>query len=636
MLKGYRAPLAALIVALALLAVVLLTPPLPPAVPAPAVTMLTATSIPVSPVAITPAPTIPIQQIDPTTLKEALVGSPKKLNPLLAGYNQVDRDLSALIFEGMFTTDAYGASVPDLASAMPDISSDALTYVVSLRTDVLWQDGLPFSADDVLFTIHLMQADDFPGPAALRTFWQSVEVDELDAHTVRFRLAQPLASFTDSLRIGLLPQHALAGISGAQLLSHPFNLSPIGTGPYQFDGWLGANGQISGIKLQFAATYRQRPEGKTGYTLQHLVFRFYPSFDAAVDAFQRGEVFSISELPLDLLNKVAALTQLRRYFQYRPSFGAIIYNWQNTNTPFFRNLQFRQALTRAVNRDALVAQYLPGRALPASSPILPDSWAYAPDVDCAQINPFDPASAQSLMSVAVSQQIAPPTAAPAAIGTAAATAAATSGAPSDSSISDPPGTPTPDSSDPGDPAAKLSLAAWLATAPAPPTTTGNVVHFQLLVTNDPALVSMAQDIIKAWNTLGVSVQIVVTDTATFNGRLIKSDFDAALVELNLAPSADPDPYTLWRQPPADGGLNFGGMNDRRLNDLVEAARREPNGVQRAALYHDYQKTFCSEAAALLLYDPVYVYGADTRLAGVQLGFIAEPSDHFRTIQDWHF
>jgi ABC-type transport system substrate-binding protein len=158
----------------------------------------------------------------------------------------------------------------------------------------------------------------------------------------------------------------------------------------------------------------------------------------------------------------------------------------------------------------------------------------------------------------------------------------------------------------------------------------------LLVTNDPALVGMAQDIIQAWNAIGVSVQIVVTDVSTFNARLLKGYFDAALVELNLAPSADPDPYTLWRQPPADGGLNFGGMNDRRLNDLVEAARREPNGVQRAALYHDYQKTFFDDAAALLLYDPVYVYGADTRLAGIQLGFIAEPSDRFRTIQDWQF
>ncbi|MHB8629753.1 MAG: ABC transporter substrate-binding protein [Aggregatilineales bacterium] len=634
MLKGYRAPLAALIVALALLGVVVLTPSAPLPVLTPAVTVLTATSIPVSPVAITPAPTIPIQQIDPTTLKEALVGSPKKLNPLLAGYNQIDRDLSALIFEGMFTTDAYGASVPDLASAMPDISADGLTYVVSLRTDVLWQDGMPFSADDVLFTIHLMQADDFPGPTALRTFWQSIEVDELDAHTVRFRLAQPLASFPDSLRIGLLPRHALAGITAGQLLTHPFNVSPIGTGPYQFDGWLGANGQISGIKLQFAATYRQRPEGKTGFTLQHLIFRFYPSFDAAVDAFQRGEVFSISELPLDMLNKVAALTQLRRYFQYRPAFGAIIYNWQGANTPFFRNLQFRQALTRAVNRDALVAQYLPGRALPASSPILPDSWAYASNVDCAQINPYDTAGAQSLMAVAVSQQIAPPTAGPAALGTAAATSAATSAAPSDSSISDPPGTATADSSS-SDPSAKLNFAAPPAAASIAPAS-GSAFHFQLLVTNDPALVGMAQDIIKAWNAIGVSVQIVVTDTPTFNARLIKRDFDAALVELNLAPSADPDPYTLWRQPPADGGLNFGGMNDRRLNDLVEAARREPNGVQRAALYHDYQKTFCSEAAALLLYDPVYVYGADTRIAGIQLGFIAEPSDRFRTIQAWHF
>jgi peptide/nickel transport system substrate-binding protein len=616
-LKGYRAPLAAVLVALLLLGLVVISRPVDQPIPAanaiivsatpipsqagatnPILTTVPPTSVPVA--TVSSAPTVPnavSMPVDPTTLKEALIGSPKKLNPLLAGYNPLDRDISSLIFEGLFTTDAYGASVPDLAAAPPDVSNDGLGYAVTLRSDVTWQDGVPFTADDVLFTIHLMQSTDFPGAKDLQAFWQSVEVDALDAHTVRFRLAQPLASFPEALRIGLLPEHALRGVTAAQLATQPFNVSPIGTGPYQFDGWLGgADGTgLLGIKLKLAATYRQRPEGKTGYALQHLVFRFYPTLDAALSAYQNGDVSSVSGLPAN----TNVSTAFRLYFQYQPAFGAVIYNWQSPSTLFFRNLQFRQALARSVNRDVLVSHYLAGRALPASSPILPDSWAYAPDVNCALANPYNLDSAKGVLAIAQSQKLLV-TAAPA---TAAATAA--------------------------------------ATAPASaPTTAGagnGAFGFRLLVNNDPALVGMGQDIVKAWASIGLSVQIIVTDSATFNARLVKGDFDAALVELNLAPSADPDPYTLWRQPPSEGGLNFGGMNDRRLNDLVEQARRESsNGVQRAALYHDYQKVFCDEAAALLLYDPVYVYGADTRLTGVQLGFIAEPSDRFRTIQNWQF
>ena len=147
---------------------------------------------------------------------------------------------------------------------------------------------------------------------------------------------------------------------------------------------------------------------------------------------------------------------------------------------------------------------------------------------------------------------------------------------------------------------------------------------------------MATDIVKAWTALGLKVTVVVVDTVTFKERLAAGNFDAALVELDLEPSADPDPYSLWRQVPADGGLNFGGLNERRLSELMETARREVNGVQRAELYHEFQKMFCDRAAALVLYYPVYAYGADSRLAGIQLGFMSDPGDRFRTIQNWHF
>jgi ABC-type transport system substrate-binding protein len=78
------------------------------------------------------------------------------------------------------------------------------------------------------------------------------------------------------------------------------------------------------------------------------------------------------------------------------------------------------------------------------------------------------------------------------------------------------------------------------------------------------------------------------------------------------------------------------MNERRLSELVESARREVNGIHRAKLYHDFQQLFCERAAALLLYYPVYAYGADNRIIGIQLGFMSNPADRFRTIQDWRF
>jgi peptide/nickel transport system substrate-binding protein len=587
MFKGYRGPVLALIGAILLLVIVLVTRPttqgpiLPTTVTPPPAILPTETPLPT----LIPASPIPFQQLNTVSLHEAVVGCFKKLNPLLAGYNQPDLDATSLIFEGLTTTNQFGEAVPDLASSVVS-SNDGLTYVVKLRNDIHWQDGLPFTSADVLFTIHLMQDPAFPGRADLHLFWQTVEVEALDDFTLRFQLAQPLAAFRDYLRIGILPEHALKGTTAARLLTHPFNLSPIGTGPYQFAGLIGTSNAITGLRLQLAAAYRQRPEGKDGYALQEIVFHCEPTFNDAVAAFQRGNVNSVSELPSDTLKQVAALTQLRPHTSYRPAFGAVIFNWQRDNDYLLRDLRMRQALTKSVDREKLVAKYMDGRAVSADSPIIPLSWVYQQGAACPGYNPKNPDAAKNLLSQVQVQS----------------------------------------------PAATQAATAPAQPSPASPTD----FVFQLSVNNDPAMANMAQEIVKAWKGIGLNVQANVSDNKTLKERLTAGNFDAALIELDLSPSSDPDPYSLWRQVPANGGLNFGGMNDRLVSQLLEQARSEVNGVYRTELYHQFQQMFCDRAIALLLYYPVYVYGADSRLEGIQLGYISSPSDRFRSIKNWRY
>src|SRR5450432_2172293 len=514
MLKGYRGPALALIAAILILGLVVVTRPNEtpsPVPPTDAISLLpTETPLPT----LIPASPVPFGQLDTASLNEAIVGCFKKLNPLLAGYNQADLDATSLIFEGLMTTNEYGAPVPDLATSLTN-SNDGLVYVAKLRTDILWQDGVPFSSADVTFTTQLMQDSAFPGRKDLHDFWQTVQVDALDEHTVRFQLAQPLASFPDYLRLGLLPAHALKGTPASSLLAHPFNLAPIGTGPYQFDGLIGNNNTVTGLRLRLAATYRQRPEGKDGFAIQQIVFHCEPTFNDAITAFQRGEVNTVSELPADTLKQVASLTQLTVHTAYRPSFGAVIYNWQRDSVNFFQDFRMREALARSVDRAKLVSTYLDGRAVPADSPILPLSWAYSPDVTCPTYDPKAPDAAKNLLAQ-VQIQVAPtPSGGQAAEGAAAPTAAAT--------------------------------VATAAAAPSGPTVPADF-KFQLLVNNDAALAALADAIVKSWTAIGIQATAVVVDTATFKERLTAGNFDAALIELDLAPSADPDPYTLWRQP----------------------------------------------------------------------------------------
>ena len=536
-------------------------------------------------------------------LVEALVGQIRKLNPLLALYNPVDRDITALIFEGLTTTNDYGEIVPQLAASWT-VTPDGLEYIVTLRDDVLWQDGVPFSAEDVVFTMRLMSDPDFPGPRVLYDFWRTVEVEALDAHTVRFRLTQPLASFPDQLRIGIVPKHALQGGQVADLAHHPFNLAPIGTGPYQLEALTASDGQIDGAQLRVAPVFRQRPEGADGFALERVVFRTYPDAQSALAAFQRGEVNSLGGIPPELLDEARNTPGLSLYTTIAPRVGVLIYNWERESVRFVRNPRARLALAHMVDRETLVNRYLHGVAVPADSPLLPTSWAYTPNTHWPD---YDPARAQALIETA--QLVFEP--------------------PAEGVAAESEEAPTEEAATEATPEAE-------ATAPPTETPAPPVLSLTILTLDDPALVAMVEEIAAAWAQLGFQTRVEAVDAQALRARLEAGDFDAALVEFSFEPYADPDPYVFWHQGQYKVGQNFGGMDDRRISETLELARRDPVGVNRAIHYRTFQRLFAERAPALVLYYPLYVYGADERLQGVQLGFLSTPSDRFRHIHDWTF
>jgi len=113
------------------------------------------------------------------TYTEALVGEPRFINPVLAGTNDVDRDISSLVYSGLMQYDQNGNIVPGLAERY-DISPDGKTYTFSLRQNVQWHDGQPFGPDDVVFTISMITNPDYGSP--LRAAWQGVIAQQTNDH----------------------------------------------------------------------------------------------------------------------------------------------------------------------------------------------------------------------------------------------------------------------------------------------------------------------------------------------------------------------------------------------------------------------------------------------------------------------
>ena len=508
------------------------------------------------------------------TYREALVGSIDRLNPLFAGLNSPEADITSLIFEGLVRINEFGEPQPALAKSWV-ISSDKLEYVFELRDDVLWQDGLPFNAADVIYTMSILRSPDFPGAPELGAFWRSVETEQLGDHLVRFRLAQPLASFLDALRIGILPAHALQGTTAQQLATHPFNLSPIGTGPYQLEALRtsGDSDAIEFVDLRAAPVYRQRPEGQTGYALERLRFQLFESFVDAHVAFVAGDVDALAgrnrEQRLDLLNTSANI-----YTATDAQLGVLIFNWVNDDKSYFRDQRMRQALAMGLDRSTLIDRNLGNFAIRADSPLFPGSWAYSTNFAWP---PYSPELTRQLLEAL-----------------------------------------TPRLNREGDAA----------------DSTGSLVSFEILTPDDATLTNLAREVAAQWSQYNLNVTVTALPASEYQSRLENAAFDVALVEISLGGSADPDVYPFWDSGQYPDGKNYGGMNDRRLSEFLERARRDPNGINRAQLYADFQREFIERMAAIPLYYPLYTYATTPTLSGLQLGFISQASDRFLTIQNW--
>ncbi len=601
MLRGFRWQFIALVVAIILFIISLLsrssgeTPGGEPTLAATEQTPnaeVTATVTPLTEVIITsdpastPAP-LTTDGDDIITYSEALIGSVQRLNPLFASLNPVDRDITSLIFEGLTRIDEYGEPVPNLAASWV-VSSDELEYVVRLRQDVLWQDGVPFTAADVVYTMSILRSPDFPGLPALGEFWSTVETEQLGSDLVRFRLTQPLGSFLDALSIGILPEHVLRGTGAAQLATHPFNLSPIGTGPYQLETLRSADGTtIQQVDLRVAPVYRQRPEGQSGYALERVTFRLYNSFEAAQQALQDGAVLGLAarnrseRLPLLTMMNATPFTTIE------PTLGALLFNWDR---PYFRVERVRQALQLGLNRQSIIERQFANIAVIADSPLLLGSWAYATNLPWQPYNPEAARNQLAQARIPSATAVPEPTADPAA-------------------TIDPNFTPQPT---------------------AEPSTL--LLSFNILTPVELALV--AQEIATQWSQYNITVGVDAVDSTTYQTRLEAGDFDAVLAELPMGYSADPDVYAFWHQGQYPDGRNYGNVNDRQISELLERARQTYNGVNRIELYTQFQREFVHNAIAIPLYYPLYTYAVSTRVEGVQLGFIASPSDRFRTIRDW--
>ncbi len=505
---------------------------------------------------------------------EALVGSLVRLNPTLDYNNQADRDVDRLLFSGLVKYNDQGVAQADLAESW-GISKDGTSYNFAIKNNAYWHDGQPVTSDDVIFTVELLRHADYPVADDVKTMWKSIELKRLDEKTVQFRLPEPFSPFLDYLTFGILPKHLLANINPKDLVNAPYNLSPVGCGPYRFGKLLTATGKdgkqvITGIVLNANDKFYTH----TPY-IDQVVFRYYPDAISALAAYQQGEVLGIGNVSTDIISNVLVEKNLNLFTSRLPRLTMIFFNLNNPEVPFFKEVSIRQGLMQAINRQKIIDKLLGGQAIIANGTIFPGTWAY---YDGVVPIPYDPDKAISY----------------------------------------------------------LKEAGY--TIPASGTTRAKEnqqLSFELLYPNSEKFTEIAQSIQADWSNIQVNVSLKPLEYSDLmQNYLNPRKYQAALVDLNMTESPDPDPYPFWHQAQITGGQNYSQWEDRQSSEYLEQARITVDPDERGRLYRNFQVRFASELPALPLYYSVYNYAVSTEVQGIRIGPIFNPSDRLANMADW--
>ncbi|WP_197205029.1 ABC transporter substrate-binding protein [Cytobacillus firmus] len=285
--------------------------------------------------------------------------------------------VSELVYDGLIRLSANLEPEPGLAEKWE--SPDPTTWIFTLRQDVTFHDGEPFTAEDVKYTFDSLIDPDFQAPyASLYEPIKSVEV--VDDYQVKFILKEPSAPLLSYLDIGIVPKHI--GEKNDNTLSN----NPIGTGPYKMMKW------DKNSKISFEAN--EKYWGGSPKT-NKLTYFIIPDNSTRVASLESGDIDIVhSPLSPQDIKRIKENDQFEVIETEGLGFTYLNFNQKH---PILSDLKVRQAIAHLVNKEVISSDIYQGMDTPGKSPLIPASWAY--DESILGFS-YDPAKAAALFKEA--------------------------------------------------------------------------------------------------------------------------------------------------------------------------------------------------------------------------------------------
>lgn len=314
---------------------------------------------------------------------------PTVFNPLMPSI-EVDQGVWWNLFDPLWGVDSDGNLTPALAKEVPSvenggISKDGLSWTIRLKEGVTWHDGTSFTAEDVKFTIDLLNNPSFRARTRLGANLVR-DITIKGPHEISWRMEKAYSPYLSLLAwTFIVPKHLLASASDPN--TAPFNNAPVGTGPFRWGE------RVPGDHLTLLANTKYHG---TGPYLERVVFKYIPDLTVLYTQFRTGQIdhASIQGILANFYEEAKKLKGLVLSVNPSQQVEAIA---PNLEFPALADKAVRQALYHGINKQAITDIVYYGLPKPTESFYPRQSWAYNADLPAHR---YDPAAANKILDEA--------------------------------------------------------------------------------------------------------------------------------------------------------------------------------------------------------------------------------------------
>jgi peptide/nickel transport system substrate-binding protein len=588
---------------------------------------------------------------------EGAIGQPRFINPIYAN-SDVDRDLVQLIFSGLMKYNNNLEIVPDLVKDY-EIEDEGRIYTFHLREKIFWQDKVPLTSDDVIFTIKTIQNPAYK--SSLQANWTGVEVEKINDLDFKLKLKRPYSAFLENCALKVLPKHIWENITPQNFPLTIYNLKPIGSGPYKLkEIEQDKPDRIKSITLSLNSFYFVKKPN-----ISEVRFFFFDNEKELLKAAKNDKINGLS------LNSPEPINNNREiYYLAFPRYFAVFFNQEKSK--LLAEKEVRIALNYATNKEEIIGKILNSQdnSLIVNSPVLPQIYGLPAPLKIYEFNVdkakeilekagFKDDNKDGLREKTIKKELAFEFKSELKLNSQGTEVGELQKCLARFPEIYPEGEVT-NYFGPKTKEAVIRFQEKYAKEILEPSgfKNGNgvvgkntrnklnqlclkspeeslLLKFSLLTVDQPQLVETANLLKKQWEAVGAQIEVNQISSSQLEQEFIKPrNYDALLFGEVLG--AIPDPLPFWHSSQGkDPGSNLSVYGNIKVDDLLEEIRKSSDPNVQAEKLTAFQDALIDDAPAVFLYSPPYIYSVSKEIKGVNIKKIADPSKRFSGIEDWY-